>query len=103
VKLALAHAPVTEDAQRHEVLAPHLGRDAEPDRQRQVRGNDGVPAEKPFLDVVQVHRAAAPARDARGLAEQLRHHPVRVEPPCQGVPVVAVVRQDLVLRLEARD
>ena len=65
--------------------------------------DDGVAAEEALRDVVEVHRAAAAAANAVLAAEELRHDAVRVEPARERMPVVTIVRDDLVLFVECVD
>ena len=68
----------------------------------EAAADDGVRAEVPLLDVVEVHRAAVAARAALQLAVELRHHRVDVRALGDRVPVRAVRRGDHVVRLERR-
>ena len=56
-----------------------------------------VAAEEAALAVEQVHGAAAPARRAGLLAEQLGHHDLRVRAARQHLAVLAIGREQVVL------
>ena len=70
------------------------------DRQRQPAADDRVPAVEPGGRVEQVHRPAAPARAALDLAVHLGHDRAGRDAADQRVPVLAVGRDDRVLRRE---
>ncbi len=57
---------------------------------RQPATDDGVRAEVPALDVVEVHRAAVAVRAALDLPVELRHEGVRMRAPRERVPVGTV-------------
>ena len=63
----------------------------------QVAAHDAVAAEVAARDVVEVHAAALAAADAGGLAAQLGHERARVGAAGQGVAVVAVGGDEVVV------
>ena len=97
MELALADAAVAEDAHRHAIFVLELRAEPEADGHRHVCGHDRVAAEEALRGVEDVHRAAAPAVRPIDAGEELGHDAVGVESPRQGVPVVAVVGEDVVL------
>src|ERR1700694_548732 len=70
------------------------------DGQGQVAADDSVSAHEAKLGVEHVHRAATAVRGSRFLAEELGHHGLRVDAAGDGVPVLAVAREDVVVQLE---
>ena len=66
----------------------------EPDRDRQAPADDRVAAVEAARDVEEVHRAAATATAAVGLAEHLGHQRPRRHTARQRLPVLAVGRDD---------
>ena len=77
-------------------LALVVERQRDADRDRQLAADDAPAAEEVALDVEQVHRAAVAARDARGLAEQLRHDAAGLGADRERGAVVAVAREQVV-------
>ena len=65
-------------------------------RQWQLPADDGVAAHEARLGIEQVHRAAASLGDARLLAEQLSHDPVRIDAASEDVAVLTVVREHII-------
>ena len=65
---------------------------ADADRVPDAGADDAVGAEQPDRAVVEMHRAAAPAADAVGLAEELGHHPPRIGALGERMAVAAMRR-----------
>jgi hypothetical protein len=70
-------------------------------RQRDVPADDGVAAPEVVLRVGHVHRSALALRKAGRLSVQFRHDPFRIDAPRQDVPVIAIMRHHVVVRLES--
>src|SRR5579859_1538924 len=77
---------VAEEADGDLAGAPYLGRPCRPDRDRQMRPDDGIRAEGAMLDAREVHRPALTAHHPPGPAHQLGH-----EGPHRGAPGEHVV------------
>ena len=84
--------PVAEEGDRDARLAAQLERERGAGDRGQPAADDGVRAQVPALDVVEVHRAAVAVRAALELPVQLGHDRVRVRPARERVPVRAVGR-----------
>ena len=91
---------VAEEGDGDARLVAQLERKRGAGDRRQPAADDGVRAEVPALDVVQVHRAAVAVRAALELAVELGHQLVRVRPLRERVAVRAVRRGDDVAVLE---
>src|SRR5207253_27016 len=91
---------VAEEGNGDPRLAAELERERRTGDLRQPAADDGVRAEESALDVVEVHRAAVPARAALELPVQLRHDLVRRRADRERVAVRAVRRGDHVALLE---
>ena len=94
VELALGVGAVTEEAGRHRGPSPHPVGECEADGHRDAPTDDGVAAVEPVSGVEEVHRATAAPAAPGDLAEHLGHHRVHRHPAHQGVPVLAVRRDD---------
>ena len=95
--------PVAHVAKRNSVFAPVLAGKRQTRRQRQVLADDGVAAVHETLLVEIVHGAAQALRAARGLAEQLGHAGVRAGAAREGVAVVAVGGDEVIIGPRGRD
>src|SRR5262249_26239322 len=97
VELALVHRTVAEDTQAKAAVALFLRGERQAAGDRQMPRNDGVAAEEVAGLVEKVHRAALPVADPGCAAEQLGHDGTRRQTLCYGVPVVAIVTDDVVV------
>src|SRR5207302_4390810 len=79
---------------------PHDGQ-ASARRQWQLAANDGVPAHQPLLGAEQMHRATPAAGHAGLAAEELGHDAVRLDTAGDGVAVLTVVSEQVVIWLHA--
>ena len=100
VERARVRGAVAEERDRDALLALELERERGADDPGEPARDDGVRPEVPDLEVVQVHRAAEPARAALLLPVQLGHDRVDVRPLRDRVAVRAVGRRDDVLARE---
>ena len=90
VKAAMIGGAVAEEGDA-DVVAPLLaGAHADADGMADAGGDDAVGAEQADRAVVEMHRAAAAAADAVGLAEQLGHHTSGIGALGQRVAVTAM-------------
>ena len=96
------HGSLAEEAEAHLLAAAILDREAEAGRERDVTPDDRVPAHEAARRVEEMHRPALTLRAARRLPEQLRHHRGRGDAARQGLPVLAIRRDDVVFRPERR-
>ena len=103
VHRALVDGAVAEVADADPILAPVLDGEGDAGGQRDVAADDGVAAEKPLLDVEEVHRAALAPGAARHLAQQFRHARPGRHAPGQGVAVIAIGRDQIVVFPEHAD
>ena len=85
---------VAEERERDARLAAELERERRAGDRRQPAADDGVRAEVPALDVVEVHRAAVAVRAALDLAVELGHERVRRRPARERVAVRAMRRRE---------
>src|SRR6185295_12731979 len=97
VEGALLHRAVAEEAEADLVGLLEADPVAHARRHRQVAAHDAVAAEVAAGHVVEVHAAALAPADAGGAAAQLGHEGAHVGAARDGVPVVAVVRDDVVV------
>ncbi|MDT4848788.1 hypothetical protein FQZ97_828890 [compost metagenome] len=92
---------VAEEADRDVVAAlQEFLRMRRADRDRQARRDHAVGAQHAHREVRDVHRAALAAVEARGLAEQLAHHPREVGALGQRVAMAAVRGGEVVARAQ---
>ena len=91
---------VAEERDGNARLVAELERERGPDDRRQPAADDGVRAQVPALDVVEVHRAAVAVRAALELPVELRHQLVRVGSLGERVPVRTVRGGDDVALLQ---
>ena len=75
-----------------------LDRQPDPGSDGQMGADDGVAAPVAVLGAGHVHRAALAAHHAGGLAEHFRHDALGIQAACDGPTVVAVGRQQVVVR-----
>ncbi len=94
---ALVDRAVAEEAQHDLVGVAQADRVAHARRHRQVAADDAVAAEVAGGHVVEVHRAALAAADPADLAAQLGHQRPRVGAAGEGVAVVAVGGDEVVV------
>ena len=95
---------VAEERERDAGLASQLERERGAGDRRQPAADDGVRAQIPALDVVEVHRAAVPVRAALELAVKLGHERVRARAARERVSVRAVSRgEDVAVLHRAAD
>src|SRR5581483_10794257 len=95
VELADVARTLAEDDAGDGARLLDLGGPGQPGGQGEVAADDGVPAPHAALRVGEVHRAAAPAGHAGGLAEELGHAAPGVHAAHQGPAVVAVVGEQV--------
>ena len=100
VERADVRRAVAEERDRDARLVAELEGERGADDRGQAAADDGVRAEVPALDVVQVHRAAVAVRAALELAVELGHDLVRVRALGERVAVRAVGRGEDVALLE---
>jgi hypothetical protein len=103
VEVAIVGRAIAEEADHHFLLLAILDRVRDADRQRDVPRDDRVAAPEFFRHVGEVHRAAAPAADARGATVKFGHRRAGFATARQGVAVVAVVGDDVVFLAESPD
>jgi hypothetical protein len=94
---------VTRPPEHDAVRAVVVERQRRAGGDRQLAADDAPAAEEAAIDVEQVHRAAVPAGDSGGLAEQLRHHRRRRRADGQRGAVVAVAREQVIGGAERLD
>ncbi|OGT94796.1 MAG: hypothetical protein A2083_04945 [Gemmatimonadetes bacterium GWC2_71_9] len=99
---AVVHRRLAEEADRHLIAALVLDRERGAGDQRDVPGDDRVPAEEALLAVEDMHRAALAARTPGRLPEQLGHHGPRADAARQRLPVLAVAAHDQVVVAQRR-
>jgi hypothetical protein len=90
VERALVDGALAEERDGDAILAEALARQPGAGRERHARADDRVRPEDALGRVGDVHRAALAAAEARGLGEQLGHHPVEVGALGEDVAVAAV-------------
>ena len=103
VERALVHGAVAEVADADAVLAAILAGEGDACGERDVAADDGVAAEEPLLGVEEVHRAALALGAAGGLAEQLGHGGLDVHAAGDGVAVVTIGRDHVIVLAEDAD
>ena len=100
MELALVHSAISEEDHDCRVLLLHLDSETDSDADWHLSANYRVAAHEVQVGVEQVHRAAlAPTRSGRPAA-QLCHAGLGVQSPRKRVPVVPVMCDDVVLRLQ---
>ncbi|MBS1253601.1 MAG: hypothetical protein MAG451_02653 [Anaerolineales bacterium] len=93
--------PIAEEAQ-HDLIQPlQLPAEAGSHGQRYAAGYDSVGAQAPQIQVGHVHGAAAPATDARILAQQLGHHGVHILALGDSMAMTAMGGGDVVIGPES--
>ena len=97
VERSLVDRAVAEEAQADLVGIAEADAVADAGGQRQVAAHDPVAAEVAAGHVVEVHAAALAAADARELPAQLGEQQAGVRSPREGVAVVAVIRDEVVI------
>jgi hypothetical protein len=100
VKGALVGRPVPEEDDHHLTCAAHLHRERSAGADRNAATGDAVGAEVADGEVGHVLRPALATAVTGGLAEQLRHQPVRVAAFGEEVPMAAVGADDQIVRLQ---
>ena len=103
VERPLVHGAVAEVADADRVLALVLAGEGDAGGQRDVAADDRVAAEEALLGVEEVHRAALALGAAGVPAQELGHRLVGPHPPGQGVAVVAIGGDDVVVLAEDAD
>ena len=94
---ALVVGGVAEEADADLVAALHLDGLGNAGRERKRSADQCVAAHETVLHVEDVHGAAAPLADAGLLAKQLRHDRARVRAGLDGVHVIAIAGNDVVM------
>jgi hypothetical protein len=94
----LVHRAIAEEAQRRAFDAAIFQTVREAETQRRLAGHDAVTAPVVLVRREVVHRAALAARATGRLAEELGHALVHAHPDRQGVAVVAVGGDDVIVR-----
>ena len=97
VKFALVDGAVAEEAYGNAVFVLVLAGERESGGDRHLSANDGVSAHKVLFQVEQVHGAALAAAAAGRLAAEFGHGDFGGHALCEGVSVVAVVADDVVV------
>ncbi len=100
VKLALGDRTFAEEARRYAGTLGELLGQRETGRDRQAAADDRVASIEAPGHVEYVHRSATAAARARALAEHLRHQRVHRHAARERVAVLAIGRDDRVLRFE---
>jgi hypothetical protein len=100
VELAFVDRAVAEKTGGQRVAALHLVAERDADGQRQPTADDRVAAVKPRRPVEDVHRPAAAEAAAFLLAQQLGHQPVHADTAGDRLAVLAIGRDDGILRSE---
>ena len=99
----LVHGAVAEVADADPVFVAILDGEGDAGRQGDMAADDGMAAEEALLRVEEVHRAALPLGAAGHLAEQLGHGGLGVHAPRQGMAVVAIGGDHVVIFPEDPD
>ena len=100
VELAVVGAAVAEEDHYHPVFFGALRGQCQPYGDRQVPGDDGITAPEVLADVGKVHRTAASLIYAGFFAVQFRHQALRIQSAHDGMPVIAIMRHDVILRAQ---
>ncbi len=100
---ALVDRAVAEKAERDPIFAAVFCRESHPRGERDVRGDDRVPAVHVALLVEVMHRAAETARAARRLAKKFRHAGIRTRAAGERVCVIAIGGDQVIIRPGGRD
>lgn len=103
VQGTLVHRAVAEVAQHDAIFLAVFNGPAEAHRQRNVAGNNGVPAEKIAFMVEKVHRATLAMRAAGGLAVKLGKERMNIAAAGDGVAMVAVRGNNIVVGAHRAD
>src|SRR5262249_18981450 len=103
METALIYRTVAEERQCDTLLALILYGKPQPGGDQQLGPDDRLAADHVVRVAVHVHRAALALAAAGGLAKQLGHHGLRLDPPEDGMPVLAVAADDVVLWLQCRE
>ena len=102
MEVAVIGGAVAEEGDADVVAAPLARAHADADGMADARGDDAVGAEQADGLVVEMHRAAAAAADAVGLAEQFRHDTAGIGALGQRMAVAAMRRRHPVGRTQMR-
>src|SRR5262245_18933033 len=94
---------VTEEAECDAILAAVLNRKRQPNPQRYVRGNDRVATIHMMRHIEKMHRPTEPSRAAGFFSEKLRHTCIGARAPGQGMPVITVSGNDVIIRAHGSD
>src|SRR4051812_38960951 len=100
MKSALVDRRLAEKAERHLIRAFVLARESDARRERYLPADDAVPAEKIYIRIEHVHRAAFARGAATGTTIKLGHDLVRRHPLGDGVAVLAITGQHVIIRAE---
>ena len=97
MKTALIDRPVTKVTETNLVATPVLVRKGNPCRQRNMAAHNRVATQKAPLCLEEVHRATLAARTACGLAQKFSHGRLWIHPTRQGMAVVAISGDQVVI------
>ena len=98
----LVDRAVAEEAGGDPVLVPVLGGKGQPDGDRELAADNGIAPHEVEVRVEEVHGAPLPLADAGRLAEQLRHHPPRLGAADDGLGMLPVGGEDVVVPVQRR-
>ena len=90
MELTFRHGPLAKETSGNVGLGAQPVGQCQSHRERQAAAHDGVAAVEIGRGIEKMHRPAAPARTAFGLAVHFSHHSGHRHPPHQGMPVFAI-------------
>ena len=103
VERALVHRAIAEERDGDALFLLILDGEAETGGDGELGADDGLAADEVVLGAVHVHRAALALAAPRRLAQQLGHDDARLHTFQDGVAVLAVAADDVILRAQRGD
>ena len=103
VELALVDGAVAEEAEHYLIVAAVLDGEGDAGGDAQLTADDGVAAHEVELRAEQMHGPALALAAAGGLAHQFGHHFVAAHASGQGLAMVAVVGDDVIIVAQGVD
>src|SRR4029077_2994604 len=94
----LIDGAVAEEAKRNSIFAPVLDCQGQPNSQRYMRGYDRVTAKHVVSLVKKMHRPPESTRAAGLFSKKLRHACIRARALSQGMPVITVSSDYVIIR-----
>ena len=103
VKATLIDRAIAEKAKRNPVFVPIFRGESQPDGERNMRADNGVPAIHVMFLVEKMHRTAEPARAAGRLAKKFRHAGISASAASQRMRMIAIRGDEVIIGPSGRD